>query len=65
MEYQAIPQLSRERIELDLAHGSEQAMSYAILSASLYDPDWRWAQDLCLRFLDHPINASAGTLRLA
>ena len=34
--------------------GNENAIIDALLSAAYYDPDWRWVQGLCLRFLDHP-----------
>ncbi|HVZ84812.1 MAG TPA: hypothetical protein VG893_14145 [Terracidiphilus sp.] len=54
MRYEAIPALNREQIECDLAGGDSKAMSHAILSASLYDSDWQWAQGVCLRYLDHP-----------
>jgi hypothetical protein len=54
MRYEAIPQMSREQIEKDLASGESKSMSYAVLSASLYDADWHWAQAICLRFLDSP-----------
>jgi hypothetical protein len=53
VRYEAIPEMSRVQIEKELTDGDPQLMSYAILSASLYDSDWRWAQSVCLRFLDH------------
>ena len=53
MRYEAIPEMSREQIEKDLAGGDPASMSYAILSASLYDLEWQWAESVCLRFLDH------------
>lgn len=28
-------------------------VSDALLSATYYDPDWRWVQERCLEFLDH------------
>jgi hypothetical protein len=51
MEYQAIAELSRERIEQDFANGSEHELRDS--HCLIFDPDWRWAQDLWLRFFDH------------
>ncbi len=70
MRYEAIPEMSREQIEKELAGGDPASMSYAILSASLYDSEWRWAQSVCLRFLDHPEkwvrwNAATGLSHIA
>jgi len=33
--------------------GNETAIIDALLSAAYYEPDWRWVQGICLRFLDH------------
>jgi hypothetical protein len=70
VRYEAIPEMSREQIEKELAGGDPQLMSYAILSASLYDSDWQWAQSVCLRFLDYPEkwvrwNAATGLSHIA
>lgn len=70
MQYESIPQLSRTEIERNLASDDEKMVSYAILSASLHDPDWHWAQAICLRFLDDPRkqvrwNASTGLSHVA
>jgi hypothetical protein len=35
-------------------------MSDALLSAAYYEPDWRWAQNLCLDFLSHDDRALRG-----
>ena len=53
MRYETIPRMTREQIENELAGSDPEAMSHAILSASLNDPEWQWAQSVCLRFLGH------------
>lgn len=45
--------MERAEIEHLLDSGHEPAMIEAILSAALFDPDWQWAQNLCLRYLNH------------
>ena len=54
MKYHEI--LPMERTDLDrlLTSGNQKAIIDALLSAAYHDPDWRWVQSTCLRFLDHP-----------
>ena len=44
-----------DRLELKalIESGNESAIIEALLSAAYYDPDWRWVQGVCLRFLHH------------
>jgi hypothetical protein len=53
MEYHEIFRMDRGDLEKLLESGNESAIVEALLSAAYYDPDWRWVQGLCLRFLDH------------
>jgi len=53
MEYHEIFRMDRGDLEKLLESGNENAIIEALLSAAYYDPDWRWVQGLCLRFLDH------------
>jgi hypothetical protein len=58
--------MSEKRIYLPLSHFSRDAVKAAIenndidilifvsLSAATYDPDWKYAQDLCIRLSNHP-----------
>lgn len=70
MRYESIPRLDREQMLLEFAIGDPEAISIAVLSAALYDQDWRWAQSACLSFLDHPhkwvrLNSSTGLSHIA
>ena len=53
MEYQEIFPINRGDLEKMVESGNKKAIVDALLSAAYYDPDWRWVQGLCLRFLDH------------
>jgi hypothetical protein len=54
MEYHEVFQQERADLERLLESGNERAIIDGLLSAALYDPDWRWVQNTCLRFLNHP-----------
>jgi len=45
--------MSRRELETLFETGNTSAICDALLSAAYYDPDWRWVQGVCLRFLDH------------
>jgi hypothetical protein len=45
--------MSRGELEALIDSGNETAIIDALLSAAYYDPDWRWVQGICLRFLSH------------
>ncbi len=53
MKYHEIFPMGRPELEVLLESGNESAIIEALLSAAYYDPDWRWVQGVCLRFLDH------------
>jgi hypothetical protein len=43
----------REEVELLLRSNDEQEVQDALLSATYYDPDWRWVQGRCLAHSHH------------
>ena len=45
--------MDRRELEALIESGNDEAIIDALLSAAYYDPDWRWAQGVSLRFLDH------------
>jgi hypothetical protein len=44
--------MGRPELEVLLESGKQSAIIEALLIAAYYDPDWRWVQGVCLRFLD-------------
>jgi hypothetical protein len=62
--YQEIFPMSRPELERLTDSGNDSAIIEGLLSAAYYDPDWRWVQNLCLRFLSSPdtgIRSNAAT----
>ena len=53
MEYKPVPEQSRASVERDLASGDPEKISAALYSATYHDPDWKWVQEACLRFINH------------
>jgi hypothetical protein len=52
-EYKPVSDLARDQIDRDLCSGDPERISEALYSATYHDPDWRWVQDQCLKYLDH------------
>jgi hypothetical protein len=52
MIYQSVEPINRGDAERIFAGENTDAMVHALLSVTYHDPDWRWAQAQCLRFLD-------------
>lgn len=52
--YEEILPQSREELLRAFESGDENLICYALYSAAQHEPDWRWAQDRILGFLDHP-----------
>ena len=44
--------MTRRELEALMDWVNETAIVDALLSAAYYDPDWRWVQGVCLKFLD-------------
>jgi hypothetical protein len=55
-KYHEIFPMSRSELERLIDSGNDSAIIQGLLSAAYYDPDWRWVQNLCLRFLSNPDN---------
>ena len=51
MKYSVPPRLSRKQATDDLASADARKRVHALLSLALYNSDWRWVQDQCLRLL--------------
>src|SRR5690349_17057152 len=52
--YEEIPKWSHEQVEQALRDDNPEALRYAAVAISMYDRDWRYAQDLCVRLSSHP-----------
>jgi hypothetical protein len=50
--YEDLPELSRESALEVIATGSEEERVRAVLSVALFDPDWEFAQGVCLSLVD-------------
>jgi len=51
--YRAVERRTREQVEALLAGGGVEQIVSGLLSATYYDPDWRWVQSQCLFYLTH------------
>ena len=65
-----IPRYSHDEIDLALAEDDRDVLLFAGISAACHDPDWNYAQDLCVQLYDHPNktvrgNAILGLLTIA
>jgi len=49
-----IPKYRREEIDLALAEDDRETLLFAGISAAHHDPDWKYAQNLCIRLYEHP-----------
>ena len=54
MRYEEIPPISREEAQAVFTRDDPHAVVNALLGLALNDPDWRWVQDQCLQFSQHP-----------
>jgi hypothetical protein len=53
--YRSLPILERrEKVEQILNHGSIEELMILSLSVGSNFPDWKYAQNLCLRLAEHP-----------
>jgi hypothetical protein len=53
MKYEAIEELSRDKVEAAIVRNDPQELLYAVLSAALYADDPDWAESVCLRLAEH------------
>jgi HEAT repeat protein len=52
MKYEGVPRMSREELEGALTGTDSEQIRAALYSAAWYEPDWRWSQNRCLKFLE-------------
>jgi len=52
-KYVPVKRRTREARETIFRAGTADEISEALWSATYHDPDWRWVQTECLRFLTH------------
>jgi hypothetical protein len=52
--------IDRAEAEAAFESGDTAAVNRALVSVAYHDPDWRWVQDVCLRFLEHDDAAVKG-----
>ena len=53
-EYREVPAFERRAALAALDSGDVDRMVDALLGLALHDPDWKWIQDLCIRYSGHP-----------
>ena len=53
LRYEEFHPQSREELVSALASDDIEKIRYALFSAAKYEPDWRWTQAQCVKFLDH------------
>ena len=46
--------ISRAEAQLAFSSGKPQKICDALVRVTFNEPDWRWVQDECLRFIDNP-----------
>ena len=50
-----VPQpISRDEASSAFATNKPEVICSTLVAIALYDPDWRWAQEKCLEFAQHP-----------
>lgn len=52
--YQEITPTTREVVAQALLEDNVTALIRLVIAVSMYDPDWRFAQDLCVKLSSHP-----------
>ena len=52
-KYEEIRPWSREDIDKALRDDDSKALAYAVVAVSIYEKDWHYAQDLCVRLSSH------------
>lgn len=47
-------ELTRDQLKKHFQSGNTDEICDALVSMAFYDDDWKWSQDQCLHFLEHP-----------
>ena len=53
MKYEDVEPISRQEALSAFSSGSPEAIADALIRAVLHDPDWRWTQDICIKYANH------------
>lgn len=53
LKYEEPPEWTRDAVERALQDDDANALIRAVIAAAMYDDDWRYAQDLCVRLSSH------------
>jgi hypothetical protein len=48
--------ITKNKAEKIFSQDNLNAIKNALVSIAFYEKDWRWCQNICLNFLDHPDN---------
>ena len=54
LKYEPVERLPKEELIIRLASAEPDVVAGALYSAARWDPDWRWAQQVCLERLTSP-----------
>ena len=54
LKYEEVHPQSKEELERSFKSDDPEQIRSALYSAAWYEKDWRWTQEYCLNFLDHP-----------
>ena len=60
MKYHEVVPISRHDASLAFSSGSPHDIAHALIRVVYHDPDWRWAQELCIEYAKHPDSDVAG-----
>jgi len=60
MKYVEPKEISREDAETAFKSGSPAAICHALVNLTYFEEDWRWVQDLCLRYAQDSDKQIAG-----
>jgi hypothetical protein len=53
LKYERIDEVTREAVEQALREDNPEVLLRVVIAVSMYEPDWRYAQDLCIRLSFH------------
>ena len=54
LKYEEVHPQSRQQLVNGLQSDDPEQIRSALYSAARYEKDWRWTQEYCLAFLEHP-----------
>jgi|SRR6516165_1303574 hypothetical protein len=60
LHYEEPLPINRAEADVILAGSDEARICETLIRLAYHDPDWRWVQDLCLRFLQYPDRSVRG-----